>query len=800
MSAPPANDSAAYPSAPGPTALPLREARTRLSVVLQAVPDFLFLLDGEGRVLDYRAPQPESLYILDPQRFMGQKVIDMLPEPAATVVRHAIAEATAKGFHRGAVYSLPMPDGEQWYDLSIAVQGDLRTDEGRLVAFVRNITSRIRAENELRESERARSAINDNLPDGMVYQLDSGVDGRARRYTYLSKGVESLHGVATAEMMADSGIVYRQVLEEDRARLAELETRALETMMSFRVEVRLRMPAGDVRWRLFNSAPRRLLNGHVVWDGVEIDVTDRKQAEEALRQSEARYRFLFESMREGFAQGNLAGHILETNLAFQTMTGYSAEELRGMPYQAITPPPWHAMEAKILEEQVFSRGYSDLFEKEYVRKDGTIFPIAVRTYLMRDDSGRPTGIWGLVSDISARKRAEEALRQSEAKYRVLIESMQDAIAITDMHGRLQEWNPAFEILLGYSKEELRGLPYSKITPARWRRIDDAAIRQVRRRGFGNVTEKEYRRKDGTLVSVEIRGTLMRDKDGRPAGICAVIRNITARKRAEQALREAHDKLEERVAARTAELETSRLELARREEQFRQMAQNIQDGFWLGDVKTRKLLYVNPAFERIWNRPVGKPATLVRRWFAAIHPEDRERVRRYFRFPIPPGAADTISYRLRWPDGSIRWIEASMATIHAGPGHALRTVGVTRDVTEHRRLEEALLNAGEAERQRIGRDLHDGLGQSLTAIRYMVEAVHADCARAKRPAAAELGKIARLIDRTAGEAHALSHNLLPLDLKRQGLAERPCGNWPWTSSGYSKFPADMRARTTSNWMT
>lgn len=638
MSAPAANESAAYPPASGPAALPLREAQTRLSAILQAVPDLLFMLDGEGRVVDYRAPHPENLYISDTQRFIGQKVVDMLPEPAAGVVRRAIAEAIAKGYHRGAVYSLPMPDGEEWYELSIAVQGNLQTNEGRLVAIVRNVTAQKKAEDTLRES-RTLLAQAEEIAEMGSWELD--LAGNRLRW---SDEVYRIFGLAPERFGATYDAFLEQVHPADRAAVEAAFAASLRAgQESYEIVHRIVRPAGgEIRW---------------------------------------------------------------------------------------------------VREKCFHD---------------------------RDRQGQVVRSRGMVMDVTAQKEAEDALRQSETKYQTLIANMPDAIAITGLDGRLVEWNPAFEALLGYSAAELRHKHYSQFTPARWRRSDAAAMRQVRMHGYSTATEKEYRRKDGTRVPIEIRGTLIRDEAGQPAGIWAVIRDVTARKQAELALRDANDRLEERVAKRTAELEASRQELAQSEEQFRQMAQNIRDGFWLADAKTRKVLYVNPAFTRIWNRPIGKLDHLASRWMAAVHPEDREQIRRVFQTQSPPGASGTISFRLRWPDGTFRWIEASTARIRTGRGGSDRAVGVLRDVTDHRRLEESILNAGEAERQRIGRDLHDGLGQSLTAIRYMVEAVHADCARAKRPEAAELGKIARLIEETAQAAHALSHSLLPLDLKRQGL--------------------------------
>jgi len=133
---------------------------------------------------------------------------------------------------------------------------------------------------------------------------------------------------------------------------------------------------------------------------------------EALRQSELKYRRLHESLRDAFVFVDMAGRIRESNEAYQRMLGYEPEELRELTYQQLTPARWHAVEADIIERQVMTRGHSDVYEKEYRRKDGHVLPIELRTVLMRDAAGAPSGMWAIVRDISERKRAEQALRES----------------------------------------------------------------------------------------------------------------------------------------------------------------------------------------------------------------------------------------------------------------------------------------------------------------------------------------------------------------------------------------------------
>jgi PAS domain S-box-containing protein len=154
---------------------------------------------------------------------------------------------------------------------------------------------------------------------------------------------------------------------------------------------------------------------------------ERARAEEALRQSETRYRLLHENLRDAFVQVDMDGRILDFNDLYSQMIGYSREELATLTYLDLTPEQWRPVEESIVRDQVIPRGFSDVYEKEYRRKDGTIFPVELRTILSRDVSGEPNGMWAIIRDITDRKHAEEALRESEKQLRTLNETLEQRV-------------------------------------------------------------------------------------------------------------------------------------------------------------------------------------------------------------------------------------------------------------------------------------------------------------------------------------------------------------------------------------
>lgn len=171
------------------------------------------------------------------------------------------------------------------------------------------------------------------------------------------------------------------------------------------------------------------------------EIACRQNMEEALHESEEKYRLLYETMMDAFVSVDMTGRIHETNQAYQAMLGYSQDELRKLTYVDLTPEKWHDFEARIVEEQILVKGYSDVYCKEYRKKDGTVFPIELRTFLIRNKTGQPSFMWAIVRDITERTRAEErikaSLREKEALLREIHHRVKNNLAVMQSLFRIQ---------------------------------------------------------------------------------------------------------------------------------------------------------------------------------------------------------------------------------------------------------------------------------------------------------------------------------------------------------------------------
>jgi len=395
-----------------------------------------------------------------------------------------------------------------------------------------------------------------------------------------------------------------------------------------------------------------------------------KRAEHTLKQSEEKYRLLADNMEDVIWQTTPDLMFTYISPSIGKQRGYDPSEVLGRPiWEFLAPNEIEPIKAKVAGRLELLRsnrvGYvPEPYETEQVRKDGTTLWTETMATPVFNDEGQLIALQGVTRDITERKRAEEELRGSEEKYRNLVESISDVIFEIDKQGVLTYVSPVVRNVLGYEAEDLIGKTFLEFVHP-----DD---RDLLIKRFSELTEGveyplEYRLA-GTSGEVRHVRTYTKPimKESTFEGARGTLIDITDRKRAEDALAETNKR-------------------------YRLIAETIHDCFWMATPEIGKIVYVSPAYEKIWGRSCESLYESPTSFIDAIHPNDRDRVIDVLDQHRSQVTAWNAIYRIVWPDGSIRWVEDRGFPVLDENGKWYLNIGVATDITERKRAEEELRN-------------------------------------------------------------------------------------------------------------
>jgi PAS domain S-box-containing protein len=267
------------------------------------------------------------------------------------------------------------------------------------------LTERKQAEKALQEREAMLRAIGDNLPKGYIYQRVYE-PGKGSYYSYISAGIERLLSLKPEAVMKDPSLMRSVGFEEDLVLADRIIQASLDNLLPIELQMRNRTLQGEIQWSSIRSVPRRLEDGRTVWDGVEVDITDLKRTEAALRASEERFRRAFDDAPIGVSLVSLSGQFVRANFYYCNLLGYTEEELLGLTFQKITHPADLAADLEGTKRILAGEIRSFQTEKRYITKQGTLVPVIINIALIRDQNGQPLYIVGYVQDSRERLKVE----------------------------------------------------------------------------------------------------------------------------------------------------------------------------------------------------------------------------------------------------------------------------------------------------------------------------------------------------------------------------------------------------------
>ena len=641
----------------------VRDSEKRYRQLIDNMQEGLWLIDKDAITI-FVNPCMAEILGYTAEEMLGKHLFEFMDERGTEVAKYNL-ERRRQGIKEQHDFEFTRKDGARVY---ASLETSPITDEaGNYVgalACVADITERKKAQEALRQSEERFRRVLDNAVD-MIYW----VNFKTGKYDYVAPSSEKVIGYTPDEFIA-LGIAGGRSLAhpDDLGRLDEnvidLLTNAGNRNAPSAIEYRFAHKKLGYRW-VFDSRS-------IVYDGDEPvaivgslrDITERKKAEEELWSTRERLQLMFDSVDDGIAVTDLEGFITEVNKRGLEMCAASTKEevIGKSALELIVPEEREKAMAQL--QIVLEQGAIGLIEHNVVRADGFQYLAELNASVLKNISGNTTGFVVVLRDVTERQKSEEALRQSEQRYRLLAENAKDIIWTRDMNLKLTYTSPSVYEISGYSVDEVMSMSLEEsMTPASLELIRPTLSRVLAagEKGQGDlpevlVLEVELIHKDGSTVPVEMKINLLRDSAGHPTGFLGVTRDITERKKAGEAL-----KLSEERYRLVVENASEAIVVA-------------QDGM-LKFSNSRATVMLGYSKEEMASKP----------FIELIHPDDQQMVAGRYMARLRGEELPAIySFRAVDRAGNVRWVEISAVVIKWEGSPA--TLNFLTDITERKKAE------------------------------------------------------------------------------------------------------------------
>lgn len=518
---------------------------------------------------------------------------------------------------------------------------------------------------------------------------------------FVNRTYREFFGVEDQEALGDRWQML--VHPDDLKRYADGFFECFYKRLPFHAEVRVKRADGEWRWLESFGSPQFSKSGEFIgYIGTSPDVTERRRSEEALRNSELRYRRLVETATQGMGKFDLDARIIDVNDQMASMMGYTRDEVIGHLLQEFTTP----QEMVNLKEKLQNRkrGLSETYETRFVRKDGSDLYVLISASPLRDDQDNIIGSFAMITNITERKRAEEKLRRSE-------ERLSMAIRLAGMC----TWDldlTSGDAIVSESHFEMLGYPLRPdrtMSPAMWEsRVHPDDLPNVMRameaarihKGFYRPEYRIIRADNQEIRWMEDFGRFVYDESG-ARRLMGVTLDITERKEAEIRLRQAEEDLNRAQAV-------------------------AKTGSWRLDLRGDKLLWSDETY-RIFGLPKGT-AMGYKAFLKAVHPDDREYVNRKWK-AATKGEPYDIEHRIL-VNGETLWVrERGEVDLDEGGG-LMAGFGTVQDITE-RKLVENQLNEYKGSLERMVQERTAQLEAAMAKLKKLNEGLKKEVAIRKK---------------------------------------------------------------------
>ncbi len=506
------------------------------------------IYDEQGETVDYTIidvnPAYESITGLKREKAVGSRASELYGIGNSPYL-DIYAKVAATG--QPTSFETYFPPIDKHFSISV-----FSLSKGQFATVFTDITAHKKAEKAL-ISEKERLAVTlRSIGDGVIATDTEG------KIVLINKVAEKLTGWPQKEAFGKPlGEVFRIINEKTSTPCENPVENVLKTGVTVGLANDTVLVSRDGKERILADSGAPIRDGDDKIIGVVLvfrDITKRKQTEkqlkyytenleklveertDALSESEEKLKVILSGIGDFVTIQNKNLDIIWANQSIKDIWGDVIGKKCYEVYKGLTVPC-----PDCYVEKVFNEGKTVVSERVDIGPDGKHIHLLISSSPMRDVEGNIVGVVEVVKDITKRKNAEEALKESEERYRGLYESSIDGIASLDLKGHIVECNQAFAEMLGYTKEELYNLTTFDLTPSKWLDTNKRFHKQLLTTNYSKELEKEYYKKDGSIIHVSIKGWPIREKEGKPIGMWGIIRDITERKQAEKKINESEKK-------------------------------------------------------------------------------------------------------------------------------------------------------------------------------------------------------------------------------------------------------------------